>query len=116
MTIDAGNLAPLLTSVVRALSMAGAPASVQLPRDRETASVDFSKAGLHVRATKRYYAIVGSANGGTLTVFDRSTGTRIKDDGGYAGQLEDGRHITSQVTGTHAVTAGAQAIAVEARF
>ena len=116
LTIDAANLAPLLTNIVRALPVAPAPSAAQLPRDRESASADFPKAGLHVRATPAYYAIVGSANGGTLTVFDRSTGARIKDDGGYVAQLEDGRFITSQVTGAHAVTAAPSSIAVQTRF
>ena len=115
-TVDAGNLAPLLTSLVRSLSVPGGKAGVALPRDRDTACMDFPDAGLHVRATPRYYAIVGSGNGGTLTVFDRSTRARIREDGGYAGQLEDGRLVTSQATAAHAVAASAQSVQVEAGF
>jgi hypothetical protein len=53
---------------------------------------------LHVRASRSYYAIVGTANGGTLTVYDRASRTLVRDDGGYVGELEDGRLVTSQVT------------------
>ncbi len=115
-TVDAGNLAPLLTSLVRSLSVPDVRSDTVLPRDRGTSCVDFPAAGLHVRATPRYYAIVGSGNGGTLTVFDRSTGARVREDGGYLAQLEDGRLVTSQVTGTHAVTADVGSVAVEAAF
>jgi len=69
-----------------------------------------------VRATSKYYAIVGSGNGGTLTVFDRSSGARVREDGGYAGLLADGRYVTSQATGAHAVAADAASITVDADF
>jgi hypothetical protein len=118
LTIDAGNLAPLLTSVVRALSVSpGTPASTPvLPRDRDAACVDFPDAGLHVRSTSTYYAVVGSGNGGTLTVFDRASGECLCDDGGYAGELADGRHVTSQVTGAHRVESDAGSVTVETTF
>jgi hypothetical protein len=118
--VDAGNLAPLLTNLTRALSMEPAaeetPQESLLPRDRPSARVDFSEAGLHVRATSRYYAIVGSRNGGTLAVFDRDTRACVRDDGGYVGELSDGRLVTSQVTGSHTVTVTADAVAVETEF
>ena len=115
-TIDAGNLAPLLTNVVRCLS-APLPASTpDLPRDRAGSCIDFPEAGLHVRSTARYYAVVGSGNGGTLTVFDRRDRTRMKDDGGYAGLLGDGRLVTSQVTAAARVAAGSSSITVDAQF
>lgn len=116
-TVDAGNLAPLLTSLVRSLTAPpGNGAAAVLPRDRESASVDFADAGLHVRSTPRYYAIVGSGNGGTLTAFDRSTGARLTEDGGYTGLLDDGRVVTSQVTAKHLVTATPESVTVEAVF
>lgn len=116
-TVDAGNLAPLLTSLLRALAEPAATAPVPaLPRDRASARVDFASAGLHVRSSAAYYAIVGSRNGGTLTVFDRSTAECVRDDGGYVGELGDGRFVTSQVTGQHAVTADADSVTVETEF
>ncbi len=115
-TIDTGNLAPLLTSVVRALA-AGAPASSYLlPCSRSSATADFPDAGLYVRSTSTYFAIIGARNGGTLTVFDRASKACVRDDGGYVAELSDGRRITSQVTGAHNVVAEAGAIAVDATF
>jgi hypothetical protein len=118
LTIDAGNLAPLLTSVVRALSApqeAWSP-TASLPRDRDSACVDFPDAGLHVRSSRTYYALVGSRNGGTLTVFDRLSGECVGDDGGYVGELADGRLVTSQVTGTHRVEGDAGSVTIETTF
>jgi hypothetical protein len=117
-TVDAGNLAPLLTSLVRALSVpmdmtSPVPA---LPRDRASARVDFADAGLHIRSSSSYYAVVGSRNGGTLTVFDRSTRECVRDDGGYVGELSDGRLVTSQVTAVHKVSVEAESVTVEAAF
>jgi hypothetical protein len=119
-TVDSGNLAPLFTNLVRSLSIrqpaARAAAAVLLPRDRQTARVDFAGAGLHVRVTPAYYAIVGSRNGGTLTVFDRTSNVRVCEDGGYVGQLEDGRFVTSQVTGAHETNVDADSVTVDASF
>jgi hypothetical protein len=117
-TVDAGNLAPLLSSMVRALSVpldCSAPLP-DLPSARPTARVDFADAGLHVRSAERYYAIVGSRNGGTLMVFDRASGQCVYDDGGYVGEMEDGRHVTSQVTSTHDVRAEENSVTVDAPF
>jgi hypothetical protein len=120
-TVDAGNLAPLLSSVVRGLSVLSGPLDCsssmpELPRARSSAAVDFAGAGLHVRATARYYAIVGSRNGGTLTVFDRESGRCVRDDGGYVGELADGRQVTSQVTAQHDVNVDGTSVTVDARF
>jgi len=116
-TVDAGNLAPLLSSLVRALSVQVDCSSVpKLPRERESAAVDFYGAGLHVRSTLRYYAVVGSRNGGTLTVFDRASGHCTRDDGGYVGELGDRRQVTSQVTAQHGVQAERESVTVDATF
>ena len=117
-TVDAGNLAPLLSSVVRALSVPiDCPSQVpELPRARASASVDFLDAGLHVRSTARYYAVVGSRNGGTLTVFDRASGHCLRDDGGYVGLLGDGRKVTSQVSAQHDVAVDGASLTVDAAF
>jgi hypothetical protein len=116
-TVDAGNLAPLLSSLVRALSVPIDCLSLpELPRVRTSAAVDFSGAGLHVRSTSRYYAVVGSRNGGTLTVFDRASGQCTRDDGGYVGELGDGRQVTSQVTAQHGVQVASGLVTVDATF
>ena len=120
-TVDVGNLAPLLSSVVRALSSLSmsldcSSPQPELPRARNSAAVDFPGAGLHVRSTTRYYAVVGSRNGGTLTVFDRASGHCLHDDGGYVGELADGRQVTSQVTAQHEVNVDSTSVTVDAAF
>ncbi len=119
-TVDAGNLAPMLTSVVAGLACPAAvtPAggAYVLPAERQTAAVDFADAGLHVRVTPAYSAVVGAANGGTLTVFDRAGKTRAREDGGYVAVLDDGRTATSQVTERRTSRFDAGSIAVRSVF
>jgi hypothetical protein len=98
-TVDSGNLAPLFTNLVSAIDQSQpAAGDVTLPAFQPLATRDFTAAGLHVRSTQKYFAIVGVSNGATLTVFDRDARTLIHDDGGYVGELSDGARITSQVS------------------
>ncbi len=114
-TVDAGNLAPVLTSLMRAAVSAppSLAAAQALPCERPHASCSFPQAGLYIRSATRYYAIAGSANGGTLAIFDRSSRTLVRDDGGYVGELEDGTLVTSQVTEAGAALNSAMVDAVD---
>jgi hypothetical protein len=98
--IDIGNLAPLLVNYLAA-SRGGLGVSQgeppPLPWQRH-ASADMPEAGLYVRATPRYYAILGASNGGVLKVFDTVEGAILCDDGGYVGALSDGTLVSTQVT------------------
>jgi hypothetical protein len=95
--VDMGNLSPLLESWVTALAVDWPDgARESLPCERASVARDFQAAGLFVRGTSRYYAIVGSRNGGVLKVFDKTTGHIAWDDGGYVGQLANGCLVTSQ--------------------
>lgn len=97
-SMDAGNLAPMLTSTVGALPALQAPraAGVTLPCARPEASADFPLAGLHVRGTAGYYAVCGVSNGGTLTVFTRAPARLALDDGGYVAEMGEGEHASTQ--------------------
>jgi hypothetical protein len=97
--IDAGNLAPLLTSTVSALGIlpGGLGAGAALPCD-SVGRMDFPAAGLHIRSTADRYVIVGVSNGGTVTAFSRATRKLLLDDGGYVAELADGSKITTQST------------------
>lgn len=99
-SIDMGNLAPLLTSTVAALELAqgGLGAAATLPMAKPDARVDFPEAGLFVRSTPDHYAVIGVTNGGTVTVFSRTAGKLLIDDGGYVAEYPDGRRITTQST------------------
>lgn len=123
-TMDAGNLAPMLTSAVTAIATPQAPIKVMpseaggaraaavLPRDTAGSRVDFPLAGLHVRSGAGYYAVCGASNGGTLTVFSRTTGRLLLDDGGYVAEALDGHRLTTQAAGVTNLTADAIEIAV----
>lgn len=118
-SIDVGNLAPLLTSTVSALSVAqgGLGSAARLPMAVDGARADFPRAGLFVRSTPEHYAVVGVANGGTVTVFSRTTKRLLLDDGGYVAEYPDGRRITTQATrADRAATLDGEAIALEAAF
>ena len=118
-SVDIGNLAPLLTSTVAALQLAqgGLGAAAALPIARPTAAVDFPEAGLFVRSTPEHYAVVGVANGGTVTVFSRTSHKLLIDDGGYVAECADGRRITTQSTNPQRkASVDGNAIVVDATF
>jgi hypothetical protein len=98
--MDMGNLAPLLSNYM--LCVDSKDESNQdmphLPFEADETIADFPQAGLHIRGTRRYYAIMGWSNGGVLKVFDKEKATALWNDGGYAGQLQNGTRITTQIT------------------
>ncbi|HEX7555891.1 MAG TPA: hypothetical protein VF338_04650, partial [Leptolinea sp.] len=99
--IDMGNLAPLLQSTLLALDVVSKNTERQsetLPCEHPSVRKDFQGAGLSIRSTKTYYAIVGIANGGVVKVFQKPNGALLYDDGGYSGKLKNGRFISSQMT------------------
>ena len=118
-SVDAGNLAPMLTSAARSLDFLRDRMGdgAVLPCDRPAATADFPGAGIHVRGNARHYAICGVSNGGTLTVFLRDSRRLVLDDGGYVAALIDGALVTTQRTALdrQARVTGA-AIDVEAAF
>lgn len=122
-TMDAGNLAPMLTSTMTSLlaprpllkfgaAEAGSGARSDLPCNTHGARMDFPLAGLHVRSGAGYYAVCGASNGGTVTVFSRTTGRLLLDDGGYVAEAIDGHRLTTQTTGAARITDDAIEIAV----
>lgn len=121
-TMDAGNLAPMLTSVVTALREIATEKPAGLPRRSlgegglpwatPGARADFPLAGLHVRSGAGFYAVCGAANGGTLTVFSRATRQLLLDDGGYIAETSDGHRLSTQTAGVARVTGDAIEIAV----
>lgn len=99
--VDMGNLAPLLANYISLLQsgvLTEAPSGPHLPWEQSELKQDFAQAGLYVRGTDDYYAIMGVSNGGVLKVFDKKTGKALWDDGGYIGQLKNGTLITTQMT------------------
>ena len=116
-TMDAGNLAPLLTSTAAALPLLRPDAGdlAALPCSRHHAHQDFPAAGLSVRSGPAYFMVCGTANGGTVTVFSRPQHRLILDDAGYVGATSDDVRLTTQTTPTR-TTVDATSIEVAAPF
>jgi hypothetical protein len=99
--VDMGNQAPLLSNYIcflQAGSFDEEAATPLLPCEQPRILKDFPQAGLFIRGTKRYYAILGVSNGGVLKVFDKRRRLPIWDDCGYIGQLTNGTLVTTQLT------------------
>jgi hypothetical protein len=99
--IDLGNLAPLLSNYVCLLQAKVLDEQEQvppLPWEQPSARQDFSEAGLYIRGTQNYYAILGVSNGGVLKVFDKAEQRLLWDDCGYVGKLGNGTLVTTQMT------------------
>jgi hypothetical protein len=99
--IDMGNVSPLLENYITTLNVGNLSELCDyssLPYQREEVQKDFLQAGLAIRGTAKYYAIVGISNGGTLKVFDKKNRNIMCDDAGYVGQTNRGSYITTQIT------------------
>jgi hypothetical protein len=99
--VDTANIAPLLETYLAVLD-AGMPDPAEdnspLPCRVNDTKRDFVEAGIFVRGTPRYYALLGVSNGGVLKVFDRRENKAIWNDSGYAGEASTGEFVTTQVT------------------
>lgn len=100
-SVDIGNMAPLLSNYICALQ-AGEdnvnPDPTPLPWETSNICKDFPDAGIFIRSTDYLYSILGVSNGGVLKVFDRNSGKALWDDGGYICALGNGKWITTQIT------------------
>ena len=117
--VDMGNLVPLLSNYALALESRWTDEKplLPLPYEQADASHDFPQAGLFIRSSKRYYALVGASNGGVLKVYDRKKRTILWNDGGYAGQTVRGAWITTQMTDlSRPVAADRREIRIEGPF
>ena len=105
--IDTGNIAPLLSNymtLVDCKSFITAGAQPPLPMEKDQAKADFDSAGIYVRGNRNYYALFSTNNGGVFKVFDKNRARITWNDGGYAGQLNNGTYITTQITDTGRVS------------
>lgn len=96
--MDAYNLLPVLNNYLFAGENAGALTEVSgpLPCEEDSVDVDFADAGVCVRGTRAYYAILGASKGGVLKVFSRDPAGSAVSDCGYWGRLASGRVVSSQ--------------------
>ena len=98
--VDMGNIAPLLSNYVLAISShdkktVDAPL---LPCELDFLKTDFPEAGLFIRGNARYYSVLGVSNGGVLKVFDRVERKTLWNDAGFVGQDMKNRWVTTQMT------------------
>ena len=96
---DVGNAVPVLANYQLAIDAASRmvdDTGVRLPYEAGE-SADFPNAGLYLRASSSMWTIVGASNGGTVAVWDRVTGGRLHDDGGWMAEAGE-RRWTTQVT------------------
>ena len=95
--MDRYNLLPMLNNYLFADA-----ASVVAPAGRTTLPCQqegewhFADAGLLVRTTATYYAVIGLAKGGVVKLYDRRTGELAASDCGYWARLGDRRIVSSQ--------------------
>lgn len=99
--MDAYNFLPMLNNylfaadaVGEALTADAAPVP-ELPCRQEGMHL-FPDAGLCVRCTTTYYAILGLSKGGVVKVYRRSDGALVASDCGYWGRTASGAAVSSQ--------------------
>lgn len=95
--MDRYNLLPMLNNYLfaAAASVAAPAERTPLPCEQE-GEWHFRDAGLLVRTTATYYAVVGLSKGGIVKLYDRRTGQPVASDCGYWARLGDKRIVSSQ--------------------
>ena len=98
--MDRYNLLPMLNNYLFAVTACGdaptpASATALLPCEQE-GEWHFPDAGLLVRATAAYYAVIGLSKGGVIKLYDRRKGRLAASDCGYWVRLGDRRIVSSQ--------------------
>ena len=116
--VDIGNMAPLLlTTIMAAEAPAPLSAPDPLPWLDQHIQQDFKEAGIHIRGTEKYYAIVGASNGGVVKVFDKTRQRLLFDDCGLLGITQRGNLITSQNSDPEAeIVVGENGVQIHSRL
>ncbi|NUQ11188.1 MAG: hypothetical protein HUU26_02505 [Gemmatimonadaceae bacterium] len=119
-SVDVYNFFPLLNNLVfafDALRREG-PSSVQPHEPGASAPlVWFPQAGIARIRRPRYDAVVGTAKGGVIKIYDRAQGRLAYSDCGYVGRLRDGRRAASQFQDSRRrVDVAPEAVEVETAF
>ena len=96
--MDMGNTAPLLNNTIKALPYRDVQAKISLPCEAENLSRDFPEAGIFIRATGKYYCVVGASTSGVTKIYNKQTQRLVWDDCGLLGQTLNGATISTQVS------------------
>ena len=118
--MDQQNFLPLLNNYLfahdaasQAVTETGSP---PLPCESE-GEWHFPDAGLHVRTTRTYYAVIGLSKGGVLKLYDRDSRQLVASDCGYWTRLQDAKAASSQsLSRPGAWTMTASQADIQARF
>lgn len=94
--MDMGNTAPLLNNTIKALPYRDVQPKVRLPFETEIFTQGFTEAGIFIRATEKYYCVVGASTGGVTKVYDKKKSQLVWDDCGLLGQIGRGLTISTQ--------------------
>jgi hypothetical protein len=96
-TVDAYNFLPMLNSYLfaadNAIDLDGAIVSLPCQQIGEWS---FPDAGLVVKSTPTYYAVLGLSKGGVLKLYDRTTQRLVLSDCGYWATLPRNKVVSSQ--------------------
>ena len=100
-SIDAGNFIPLINGYAEAAFHYDRcqdsinKATVRLPYESLLQN-DFKDAGIYIRSTDNYYAIVSYKKGGVIKVFNKRTARIDLEDGGIFGTNLNGKQFSTQ--------------------
>lgn len=99
--IDAGNFIPLLNSYAAAAfyynnSLRKRKSLHVNPPYEENFEKDFTDAGIFIKSTNRYYAIINYKKGGTIKIIDKKNKKVVFEDGGIFGKLGKGIKFSTQ--------------------
>jgi hypothetical protein len=112
--LDPENLIRLMTNYLETLQCGPfevEPERKPLPCERPNMDILFTEAGIHVKGTEGYYALVSFKKGGCLSVYDKSRRIPLHIDPSYVIVLSNGEQISHgirqdaeyKVTGNQAV-------------
>ena len=96
-TMDVYNFLPLYNNILFAAEHAVSldETSTNLPCF-EFDEHYYPDAGLYIKSTPKYYAVLGLSKGGILKVYDRERNTLCKSDCGYWAKIKTGAIISNQ--------------------
>ena len=97
--IDPGNYIPFLNSYAFAALHfdQNQKALEEAEALQFSGEITYEETGIFIKHTSAYQAIVNFKKGGTVKVFDKSTGKIDIEDGGYFAALKNGKKVSTQM-------------------
>jgi hypothetical protein len=94
--VDSYNFFPMLNNYIFAgLSALAQDRSEELPFQKKLQKY-YKEAGVYIKSSDKYYAIVGVSKGGVIKVFDKERRVLLYSDCGYWMRLKNGNVFSSQ--------------------